>query len=54
MWMVKVNDFTFAQSIYETLRPQIDENDLLFIVDITNQNRQGWLSKAVWTWLNNG
>lgn len=50
-WMVKVSNFTFAQSIYEALRPQIDENDLLFIVDITNQNYQGWLSKTVWTWL---
>ena len=31
MWMVKVNDSTSAQDIYNTLRPQIDENDLLFI-----------------------
>lgn len=52
MWMVKLRNST-AQNIYETLRPQIDENDLLFIVDITNQNCQGWLSKAVWRWLHN-
>ena len=49
---MKVNDFIVAQKIYDTLRPQIDENDLLFIVDITGRNRQGWLSKTVWTWLN--
>ncbi len=52
VWMVKVNDFIVAQNIYDTLRPQIDENDLLFIVDITDRNCQGWLSKTVWTWLN--
>lgn len=52
MWMVKVNDFVVAQNVYNSLRPQIDENDLLFIVDITDRNCQGWLSKTVWTWLN--
>ena len=52
MWMVKVNDFVGAQNVYNSLRPQIDENDLLFIVDITDRNCQGWLSKTVWTWLN--
>ena len=41
-----------AQNVYNSLRPQIDENDLLFIVDITDRNCQGWLSKTVWTWLN--
>ena len=43
MWMVKVNDFVVAQNVYDSLRPQIDENDLLFIVDITDRNCQGWL-----------
>ena len=53
-WIIKVNsNFTFAENIYDKLRPKIDDNDLLFIVDITEQDRQGWLSKAVWTWLNN-
>lgn len=53
-WIVRVTgNFTFAQNIYEKLRPKIDENDLLFIVEITDQDRQGWLSKTVWTWFNN-
>lgn len=51
-WLVKV-DYTSAENIYERLRPQIDDNDLLFIVDITEKDRQGWLSKTVWTWLKN-
>ena len=53
-WIVKVNNnFTSAENIYDKLRPKIDDNDLLFIVDITEQDRQGWLSKTVWTWLKN-
>lgn len=50
-WMVKVDDATSVQTVYDAIRPKIDEKDALFVVDITNQNRQGWLSKRVWEWL---
>jgi len=35
------------------LRGVMDENDWLFVVDITDQPRQGWMKKDIWTWLNN-
>ena len=36
---------------YERLRQVIDENDSIFVVDITGQSRQGWMSEDVWEWL---
>ena len=51
-WVVKVGSFTTANNIYERLRPKIDQNDFLFVVEITKQDRQGWLAKTFWTWLN--
>ena len=29
----------------------IDENDRLFLVDITGQPRQGWMTEEMWNWL---
>ncbi len=51
-WVVKVGSFATANNIYERLRPKIDQNDFLFVVEITKQDRQGWLAKTFWTWLN--
>jgi hypothetical protein len=52
-WIVRVDSYFSAQNIYETLRLRIDDNDSLFIVEITKQDRQGWLSKTIWAWLKN-
>ncbi len=35
----------------EKLKPAIDSNDYLFIVDITDQPRQGWLPPKAWEWI---
>ena len=35
------------------LRQVIDQNDTLFLVDITGQQRHGWMFQDVWDWLNN-
>lgn len=52
-WGVQVSDDVNAQSIYERLRPSIDENDSLFIMEIKGTtDRQGWMPKTFWTWLN--
>ena len=29
----------------------MDDNDRLFIVEITNQKYQGWLPSKAWEWL---
>lgn len=33
------------------LLSNIDKNDLLFVVDITDKKRQGWLPSRAWEWL---
>ncbi len=51
MWTLKTGDSVLANTIYEHLRPCIDENDSLFIVEITDKDRQGWLAESFWEWL---
>ena len=51
IWAVKTGISVSAGTLYERLRPLIDENDSLFIVEITAQDRQGWLAKSFWEWL---
>lgn len=48
VWFVKTN--LNANQIYDKLKPEIDNNDNLFICEIT-YDRSGWLSKSVWEWL---
>jgi len=48
-WFVK-SQLT-AQSISAKLRSAMDENDSLFVVNISKQGRQGWLPKTAWEWL---
>lgn len=40
-----------AHFISESLRAVMDENDSLFVVEITGMQRQGWLPKTAWEWL---
>lgn len=52
-WGVRVANQWTAQSIYEHIRPNLDENDSLLIIEIEpNTDRQGWMPKKFWTWLN--
>ena len=50
-WFVKST--SSATDIYNHLQPFIDNDDRLFVVEIDTPNRQGWMSKNVWDWLNN-
>jgi hypothetical protein len=47
-WFVKSTNS--AQQIYDHLRRYIDDNDFLFISEITS-NMSGWLKKNVVEWL---
>ena len=49
-WMVSGSTIT-PQSVYDDLRPIIDDGDHLFVVDITGQRRQGWLGQKIWDWI---
>ena len=41
-----------VNSIYNVIKPNMDNNDLLFICELKIQNRQGWMSKKCWEWIN--
>lgn len=49
-WIISTNET--AGSFSAKLRDVIDENDNIFIVDITSRPRDGWLPKKAWEWLN--
>lgn len=51
-WVVKVGSGISANEIYNHLRPNIDDGDFLFIVDITSREWQGWMVKSFWEWIN--
>lgn len=54
VWLVAVDSqFVFANDLYDKVKETIDENDSLFVVDITSQDRQGWMPKSLWEWLKN-
>jgi CRISPR-associated endonuclease Cas2 len=50
-WIVKSNEDigNFANRI----KKEIDQNDSLLIVEITNDNYKGWLVQEAWDWLRN-
>ncbi len=38
-------------SCYDIIKPSMDENDYLFIIQLTSKNYQGWLPSKAWDWL---
>ena len=53
-WVIKTRSTTAsAATMYNALRKNIDTDDYLFIVEITDCDRQGWLQKSFWKWLKN-
>jgi len=46
-----VNTTLKAQDVFNQLKQCIDQNDRLLIINITNQERQGWLPPEAWQWL---
>ena len=49
LWFIQTQES--VNDLSEKLLRQIDQNDHLFLVDITGQPRQGWMSKEMWDWL---
>ena len=43
---LQVND------IYRKLHSFIDKNDRLLVIQVSKENKQGWLAKNFWDWLN--
>lgn len=50
LWLVYTRES--ADDIYNTIKPKLDNNDLLFISELNPDNRQGWMAKSCWEWLN--
>lgn len=49
-WFIKTIET--ADVIYDKLRVSIDDNDHLLITEINPGNKQGWMIKSFWTWVN--
>lgn len=49
VWIIRT-DLSPAQC-FERVHPNMDNNDYLFIVDITQRSRQGWLPTDAWEWI---
>ena len=49
VWIVKTDNT--PDSIVDMLKDKIDKDDRLFVVDITQQKRQGWLPSKAWEWI---
>ena len=50
LWFISTDESVYTWS--ERLKGCMDNNDYLFVVDITGQTRQGWMQQEVWDWLN--
>ena len=49
VWIIRT-DLSPAQC-FDRVHPNMDNNDYLFIVDITQRSRQGWLPTDAWEWI---
>jgi len=48
-WFIRTEES--AQTWVDRLRRVMDQNDSIFIVNITGQERAGWMPKTAWEWL---
>ena len=49
LWFINTPES--VQEWSDRLIKSIGKNDRLFVVDITNQPRQGWMTEEMWDWL---
>lgn len=47
-WLISTSES--ANSIFNRLRPSIDNNDSVLIIDV-GRDYSGWLSKKAWEWI---
>jgi len=50
VWLIKT--WRSASGIYDILRREKGEKDLLMVVKVELSDIQGWLSKSFWNWVN--
>lgn len=49
-WLIKSNLQT-ADAIFEKIKPHLDKDDCCLVVEVKN-NKQGWLEKDQWDFIN--
>lgn len=50
VWVVKLETDIKLNQIRERLREKMDDNDSIFVVDVTNSPYSGWMSSSFWKW----
>ena len=50
-YIIKTSDS--ADAIFSKIKPYIDSNDRLLVVEINTLNEQGWLAEDAWKWIGN-
>lgn len=49
LWLLLPGDLSVdAEALYNKLRPNIEDSDLMFIVEISHKDREGWMPKTFW------
>lgn len=46
------SDFQTAQEVFNKIEPFLDKNDRCLVIEVKN-NKQGWLTKKQWEYINN-
>lgn len=46
------SDYTSANALYMTIEPHLDKNDKIIVIEVKN-NKQGWLDKENWDYIDN-
>ncbi len=41
-----------VNQVTDDLRSKLDDNDRIFVTEVSRGNHQGWLSQRVWDWIN--
>lgn len=49
VWLIRTE--MTPEQCFDRIHPNMDENDSLFIVDISHKPHQGWLPKDAWEWI---
>lgn len=50
-YLIKSN-YQTAQEVFNKIEPHLDKNDKCLVIEVKN-NKQGWLTKKEWEYINN-
>jgi len=50
-WLIKAN-YSSANDVFNLIKPNLDSDDRCIVIQVEN-NKQGWLTKEQWDFINN-